>query len=97
MNRTSRRIVTIVSTIGLVIGTIGLAQPAQSLSIADDTGSARTMHGLAEIDTALTPWRTLPRVGEFRAAPDAILLLDVLPAVNDRDSHCYATLGGRAR
>lgn len=46
----------------------------QALAIAEDTGSGRIMRGLAELDTALTPWEQLPQVAEFRTAFDSMIL-----------------------
>lgn len=48
---------------------------SQALAIAAETGSGRIVNELAKLDTDLTDWRSVPEVGEFRAA-----LSEVIPA-----------------
>ncbi|WP_277816915.1 helix-turn-helix transcriptional regulator [Streptomyces sp. CT34] len=50
--------------------TVGL----EALSIGSETGSARIMTELAQLDTSLRQWRTVPSVREFTEALDACVL-----------------------
>lgn len=44
--------------------TLGL----DALAIGTETRSARILTELARLDTALTPWNTVPTVADFRTA-----------------------------
>ncbi|WP_372412004.1 helix-turn-helix domain-containing protein [Streptomyces luteireticuli] len=46
----------------------------QALVVAGDTGSGRILQELARLDKALTPWRRLPEVNEFRTTFDSVLV-----------------------
>jgi transcriptional regulator with XRE-family HTH domain/tetratricopeptide (TPR) repeat protein len=46
----------------------------QALAIAEDTGSGRILHGLAELDDALARWRQMPPVTDFHATFDSMIL-----------------------